>query len=462
MENLLRRVIFLIIVVSIVTIFLAAFVNQGMWWDEAVYLGLGRNIGNGFYSLERGEMTDTFRPPFFPLLIFPFSESVFLARMAVAIFSVFAVLATYCMARELLGKDGALLAALFLSTNQLFVFFSTKILSESLFITFLSLSLLFFLRRARPMSAFASGVFAAAALMTRYLGTILALSYALWFIWSCIRKRDQKTLREAGLVTLGFVISILPWLAMSQIYYGSVLGAYLDNLATYSGAFSTEFSLLFQDVYSVFGFQIIFVIIGLYAFIKAKKSAYGFLLACLFLLPLVFFFMAFHREPRYLLSYMPVYAIFCGKAVEFKRIKIGKKSVNSARYLASFAIIVCIAALFTGASNFWNDRLSGENLVQASYYLKNMTSNDSVIMTESRPYIFYFAERGAVRFPEKREDIGEIIKEYNVKFILAYKFEPGNPPYVADYFRNSPDFKLVKSYEQWGDPEAVRIYRAIR
>jgi 4-amino-4-deoxy-L-arabinose transferase-like glycosyltransferase len=429
-----------------------------MWWDEAVYLGLGRNIEKGFYSLDREELVDTFRPPLFSLMISPFSNSILFSRILVIIFSVLSIAMTYYLSKELFGKDVALLSSLFLSTNQFFVFFSTKILSESLFIFFISLSLLFFLRRRKPVNAFASGLFAGLALMTRYLGTIIVASYAFYSIYIFYRKREMKLFNEVIFISLGFAISIFPWLALSQVYYGSIWGAYFTNLSVYSGSIASDFSSYFADIYSVFGLQLIFIIVGIYVMLRQEKTGYKFLLVSLLILPLLFFSFAFHRESRYVLSYMPVYAIFCGLALRFESKNFGKYL----KYLPLAAVLVCVISLFTGLSYAWNDRVSGESLVEGSLYLKNITQESDIVMTESRPYIYYFSERRAVRFPDSPEDVSRVIEYYKVKFIFVYKFEPGNPPYVADYFGKNSGFGLVKKYEQWGDPEAVRIYEVIR
>jgi len=453
MEKRLKHILISLIIFSILAKFALPFFNEGMWWDEAVYLGLGRNVQKGMYSLDSGTALETFRPPVFPLLISLISDNILLARILVVLISAISVVTTYYLSKELFGKDIALLSSLFLSTNQLFVFFSTKILSEPLFMSFLSLSLLFFLRRKKPTNALVSGVFAGLALMTRYLGTIIILSYALYFVYIFYRKKSKRVFGEAAPLLLGFLAVLSPWLLMSYAYYGSIFGAYLTNLAVYSESLPSGFSSYFADIFGIFGVQIIFVAIGLYVLARQEKSGYNFLLYVFFLLPLAFFSLAFHREPRYLLSYMPIYAIFAGLVLKLEN----KKSFT--KYLPLIAVLVCAASLFTGLVFAWNDRFSGRSLVEASVYLKNITDEKDAVMTESYPYVYYFSERRAIRFPDKYEDIGSIIEKNGVKFILVYKFEPGNPDYVDYYFDGKSEFIPVKKFEQWGDENAAVIYR---
>ncbi len=459
MQKIFRVAAMLLIAASLISIAAASFLNEGMWWDEAVYLGLGSSIQKGFYSLSASEMVDTFRPPVFPLIISPFSGSVPLSRMLVMLISALSIAAVYFMSKEIFGKDVALFSSLFVSTNQLFVFFSTKILSESLFVLVLSASMLFFLRRRRPANAFASGAFAGLSLMTRYLGTILLASYAAYLAYLFIVKKDREVLTSAAFMSVGFMLAVSPWLAMSHAYYGSIFGAYFDNFAVYSGSFASDFSSFPADFYGIFGLQIIPLALGLYIMLRDGNTGYRPLLLLLFALPLAFFLMTFHREPRYVLSYMLVYAMLCGIAT-VRPDGIGRIGRYS-RHMPAVAIFICILTAVSGISGALNDRYSGESLIAGSLYLKNMTRVGDVVMTESRPYIYYFSQRDAVRFPDDPEAIGRISMERGAKFVFVYKFEPGNPPYAADYFDNRTGFERIKSFGQWGDPGAVRIYRIV-
>ena len=81
--------------------------NQGLWWDEAVYLGLAQNMiaGEGYFLNAPG--TESFRPPLFPGLIafsWLFTGPVeAAARLIPFIAAITAVLMTYVLGRELYG-----------------------------------------------------------------------------------------------------------------------------------------------------------------------------------------------------------------------------------------------------------------------------------------------------------------------------------------------------------------------
>jgi len=460
MAGYLKYVLISIITISLLAKFLLIVFNQGLWWDEAVYLGLGKNIPKGFYSLDPGEPLETFRPPLFPLLVSPLSSSILLSRILVVCFSILAVVLTYLLSKKLFGKETALWVSLFLSTNQLFIFFTTKTLTESLFISSLSLSLIFFLgRKDKPSYSLLSGIFAGLAFLTRYLGTVLSISYVIYFLYLLSRRKDTTRLtKELFLLLAGIFIVISPWLFMSQTYYGNIFGAYSTNIMEYSdqGRFFTSYltSVIdysyFNYIFQAFGLQIIFIVLGFYFMARHGKTDNRILLIIIFLMPLIFFSLAPYREPRYLLSYSSMYAIFSGFAL--------RQKVKLFRLLHLLAILACIFSMISGFGMVWNDRFAANGLVQASLHVKNLTVEDDYVMSQSYPYVYYLSERRAVIFPRKMEDLKTAINEKNIRYVLLYKFEPKNPEYVEDYFDNSDEFVLVRKFEQWGDPEAARIY----
>jgi len=464
MAKYLKYILISLILLSLLAKLFLIFLNQGLWWDEAIYLGLGRNIQKGFYSLDAEKPIETFRPPVFPLLISPISDYVILVRIFVVCFSILAVILTYFLSKELFGKEIALWASLFLSTNQLFIFFTTKTLTEPLFISFLSLSLIFFLKRKdKPAYLLLSGVFSGLAFLTRYLGTLLVISYILYFLYLFSKRKDTiRLMKEFILVLAGIFFVLFPWFLLSHIYYGNIFGAYFTNMMEYSdygGIFSTYFADVmhysyFNDIFQAFGLQIIFMILGFYVISKQRKPDKRILLIIIFLLPIIFFSLDPQRNPRFLLSYLPVYAIFSGFALrnEFKTLR---------RLLPFLAILICLFSMINGFGMVWNDRFAADGLLQASLYIKNVTDENDYIMSQSYPYVSYLSERRAVVFPRNMDDLKNPINEKNIRYILLYKFEPKNPGYVEDYFDNSDEFELVKKFEQWEDPEAVRIYEFV-
>lgn len=462
MEKYLKNAILALILASIAAKFILVFFNQGLWWDEAVYLGLGESILKGQYSMDAQAPVETFRPPLFPLVISSVSGSVLIVRIIVVMISALSVAATYYLSKELFGSEVALWASLFLSVNHLFFFFSTKALTEPLFISLVSISLLFLFKTEKKQAyALLSGIFAGLAFLTRYLGTILIISCLLFFIFLFLRrKKVDKVAVEFALFAFGFLAVISPWMLLSYEYYGNVLGSYFTNLSVFSGGPASGMFERLISVLDIFGFQILFVILGLFLLAKGtketrrKSSENALILLAVFSLPIIFVVFASHAEPRYLLSYLPVYAIFFGVALAQ-----GIKRIN--KFIVPIALILCILILSAGLLMVWDDRFAASALVEGSAYLKGITSVNDVVMSESYPYVYYLAERRTIRFPSEPDQVTKIVKSNNISYVLLYKFEPGNPAYSAEYFNNNTNFERVTSFEQWGDPEAVTIYKVV-
>jgi hypothetical protein len=125
-------------------------------------------------------------------------------------------------------------------------------------------------------------------------------------------------------------------------------------------------------------------------------------------------------------------------------------------------VLACSLSVLAGFSGVWNDRFGAKGLVDAAIYMKDLTGENDIIMSQSYPYVYYLSERRAIVFPRNLEWLEETINENNVRYTLLYKFEPKNPEYVNDYFDKSGEFELVEKFGQWGDPDAVRIYRLVR
>lgn len=461
MEKYLKHAIIVLILFSLAAKFYFIFINEGMWWDEAVYLQLGKNIQKGYYSLDQSKAIETFRPPLLPLLISPFSNDVTIARLFVALVSIFSVISVYVLCKQLFGKDTALWASLFVSTNQLFVFFSIKVLTEPMFIALFCISLLFLTKgQKKRANFFFAGMFAGLALLTRYLGTLLIAACMLYFLFLFLKSKEKKgkektdIAKKAMFYIFGLLLALSPWLAASHFYYGNLLGSYLTNFAVYAEELPAyNFLGNLSGTAEILGFQAVFMLAGLCLFAaRAKKNeARNILLLALFILPMAFVLLMPYAEPRYLLSYLAVYAIFAGFVL--------KHESKYARYLRAAALVACLFCAFSGFAIAWKDRDSSSGLAEASLFLKGMTSENDAIMSESYPYVYYLSGRRAFVFPKNESDVPGYVRENEIKYVLLYKFEPKNPAYTQYYFESNAIFERVKSFGQWGDENAAVIYR---
>jgi hypothetical protein len=454
MGNRLAYVLIAIMVLSFSAKFLIIPHNQGLWWDEAVYLGLAESLQEGRYSLEQSAPLETFRPPVMPVLFSVYPDMLW-ARMLVFLTSVLSVIAIYWMGREFYGKRAGMWAALFLSASYLFIYFSTKALSEPLFIAFSALSLTLFARyirepSLRPLAL--AGLFAGLTFLTRYFGGLIIFAYVLFFCYLAVReKRRARSLCHLAALVAVFVLTISPWMLMSLHYYGSPFGGFLVNFEVYSGSFS---STLHEGLLGLGGALNIIGLLMLpgiwFAFRGAKHRRHSGLLLLLAALSLASYMMLAHKEPRYLLSFYPMYAVFAGLGMGSLK-AIRRRHVEAATAAAVLAIMAF--SMCSGLSGAWDDRTAALGLVEASLELGSLTGPGEAVMATSYPYVYYLSKRSTVPFPRDVSGMDPGAAAYAV----FYKFEPGNPEGIGEYLEKN--FEKVKSFAQWGDPEAVIIYR---
>ncbi len=430
--------------------------NEGLWWDEAVYMGLGRSITHGVYSLEPGTSIETFRPFLFPFIISPLSGHLFLARMFVVLISAVSAISVYLLAKKIFDRRTAIWSAFLLSTSYLFVFFSTKALTEPLFIAMLSFSILFFAKSTEDKKKrwlFLAGVFAGLTFLTRYLGVILIFSYLIYYIYQIIRAHGFENIKSPITILIGILITLSPWFLLNYIHYNDPIGGFTENFAVYAKSSTQTLGQGIYDIFSAWGVTTLLVI-GLFFLYKKKKISRPVgLILILFVVTILAYLLLPHKEPRYILSFFPVYAILCGFGLN----SIGDK-FKTETLLKIIVIIISVLILSISLYKIWDDRFAANGLVQACIDLKGLTDPSERVMAISYPYIYYLSERNVAAFPDE-SDIIQTLDKRNIKYILVYRFEPENPEYINTFFDEDERFQKIKTYDQWGHSEITVIYR---
>ena len=441
--------------------------GPGLWWDEAVYIGLARSLPQGFFSLDPGQPIESFRPPLLPALLSPAAHSITLMKILALAISFLAVFAVYKLSLPY-GKNVAFLSTLFLASSSLFAFFSSKILTESLFILLLSLSLLYFMKwneskKSRPILL--SGAFAGLAFLTRYFASALILSYVAFFIFQASRKRLPK---NSLLLFLPTILVLIPWLFVGQAYYHHPFGAYLTNISVYAASAPQTFFQGLSDIGLALTYLPFFI---LAFFLFAKKDLDKFLpLIMILFITIAIFLLLPHKESRYLLSFLPVYSLLAAIGTE----SLFEKYKNSRAFILPLIFVLSLITLYAGAQFAYND-IQSSALAEASLYLKEISQPDELILTQSYPFVFVLSERKAIpycgfesqqafdkcqgqilnsEFP--LEALQATLQKHPIKYILSYKFEPANPEEARSYLDRN--FEKIKTFGQYGDSEAVVIY----
>jgi len=222
-----KKIFYLLILLSLIRIFTFN-INQGLWWDESVYLSLAKNICTGKGYQVSG--FEKFRPPLLPFLIAPVycvSKSIAMVKLALGAFYILSVYTTYLLARRLADEKTGFFAAVLFSANPLFNFFSLKVLSEPVFITFFNLALISFMDKRRNSAS----LFTALSCATRYFGAVLLPVYFLI---------EPKKIKENLRIAVVALLFLSPWLCLNYVNYGNPFQSFVENYLVHKNSKHTE------------------------------------------------------------------------------------------------------------------------------------------------------------------------------------------------------------------------------
>ncbi len=425
--------------------------NRILWWDEAVYLSLGKSILNGRYEIVPGK--DTFRPALFPFLIalsFLIDGEV-LVRILVVVFSIFSIIATYYMGKKLFNVKIGLLASLVVLSFPLFVFNSNKILAEMTFLTFtpLAVTTFYFGVEGKKKFLYLSAFFTGISILTKYFGGFLLMVYLVYILY---RKKFQVLKkREFYIALIILSLTLMPWFIVNTIYYENPIGGIFDNVDIYLSSLEHPFYIFFTNSWEIFGLSAILILAGIFYAFKDRKS--NILLILLYvLIPFLFFSFMHHKEPRYLVSFFPGFSCLAAFAVQ----RIPRRFRTFAYGLL---IVSLILGLYIGCKKIFDEEVDANVLKEGSLYVKQITDINEYIMSESYPYLSYYAGRMTIRPPIDKEKFYSLIEEYNISYVLIDVTELGNPDYFLDELRTT-SFEEVKSFTNQNQ-RTVTIYKKL-
>jgi 4-amino-4-deoxy-L-arabinose transferase-like glycosyltransferase len=449
----LHKLLLSFIILSVILRFSLINVNKGYWWDEAVYLGLSRNLDQNL-QLGIPPPVESYRPILLPILIS--STTAVLneetgARIVVLSFSILSIVCVFFLGKKLYDEQTGLVSAILLGVNHLFLFYGQRIFTESIFITFYAMSLLFFFSGVEKNRnhLLLAGVFTGLCVLTKNFGVFLPIIFLTYIL---LRKRFEifRYWQTYASILVCFLI-LSPLFSFAFTNYGGIEGflrAQTENvpaLNNYAGFYLIEFF----DLFMAAG---IFILFGLYSLIRRRRPSDVLVLTSIFI-PLLFFgtILAYHKEARYLIPFFPTF--FLAGAVSIDSfIKKSKK--------AAVILIIVLSGLSFVRGLYWvqNNVSSGVALGDACLYLKTIIGNNGTVISESYPYVYYFAGINYTLPPSDKALFYQAISEKNIRFVLICYSEPGNPQYLEEELQTGK-FEKVKGFMNENGIEEAAIYR---
>jgi 4-amino-4-deoxy-L-arabinose transferase-like glycosyltransferase len=465
--------IFAVVIVAMAAIPLLYYydANQGYWWDEAVYLGLARNVheGNGYWINEPYQ--ESFRPPVFAHMTayvwqaFGFSEP--LVKIFPPLFGILSVVVLYFFMKKLYGdRELTLWACLLLATSHMFLFYSEKFLTESLFVLLTILSLYTFYLGFEKSKWFfpLSAIITAIAFLTRYPAIIIMGVYVLYPIYyQFTQKKKNKGLTKKvrnsfwvkswpyWLGFVAFIIVIIPWLQFNMHVFGSPIGAMSTGLGTVTeGWYIAEWYYYFTHWTEIFGLVGIFAIPGIVSLL-VKRNKPNTMMFMMIILSLVFFMIIPRKETRYLLHFFPFYLAMIAIGIKDFRIWI-----RSNKTIPVIAIIFIMISFVAGIQMIAQDIPAGSSLKEAGWWVGDRIPDGTTIMSQNVPQLFYASGQKIVYFPDDVNELQDAIQNWSVSYIVIESREPTYPDWVWSW----EDYEKFPSpvFDQFGSPQEFQEY----
>ena len=211
---------------------LALPINLDALPDQIEYLDLAKSVlsGNGFVAVDARYATDQTlyaqRTPGYPLFVAACGANVTAVRLAQAIIDTLTVLAGVVLARRWLGNGASLLAGGFVAVNPFLIYFSTLVLSETLYTALLAWGVVGVARVGGRGGKWwwAGMVLLALGVYVRPSG--LGLAVVLGLVSAFLPGRHPFALRSrwplpAGLTSIAIVgLVLLPWAIRNRLVLG--------------------------------------------------------------------------------------------------------------------------------------------------------------------------------------------------------------------------------------------------
>jgi 4-amino-4-deoxy-L-arabinose transferase-like glycosyltransferase len=363
-----------------------SFNDISVWWDESVYIGMGKYISS-FGSLG---MWEIFRPPLLPLIyafLFKLNAPLILAGKVIVIISSLGSLWLAYTIGESIKKGSGIFCSIFLMITPVFFLYSRVPMTDVVSIFFALATLYFFSKEKYLLT----GILISLTFLLRFSQCLIILPIGITLIYETYNKNYILWVKELFVkmffILLGFSILVVPYLISNNILYGNILEPFI--LANRAVSLSSEVHDLGKLYYAkellVIAPFLYLAVLSPIVFLKkeffenTKHKKILFLILITALIFLLYFFWQPHKELRYSLAFVPYLAILSSIALVFI-LEFFKK-----RKLIIFLFIVSLFFLTYNYRDYFKDN-NGYRYIPLNIYLN--TLKGSYLSTNPLPVVF--------------------------------------------------------------------------
>ncbi len=325
-----------------------------LWWDEAVYVSIGKYI----FSFGNAGLFEILRPPVLPLFLgfvwFLGFNPVGFGKLISLISHASSVCLIYLLVKETYGEDKAILSSAFFAFTPFVYMYSTKILTGLPSGMFALISLYFFLNGRSKGKLLLSGIFSGLAFLTRFPAGLVFGGLVVTLCLKYLRKPEEM-IKNLFIVFTGFLIIVTPYLLYNLFAYGSPLLPFLEASRQIESTpwFHNQDPLFYIKQLPMKNLFFIFSVLGLVYFFKKKDFGHTGKLAVLitFILFLLYFHYLEAKNIRFSLLFLPYLSIFSAYGVHEVIAKF------AGRWVKYFVILILLISGILGVYNLYDSQI---------------------------------------------------------------------------------------------------------
>ncbi|NOR85200.1 hypothetical protein GQ473_03715 [archaeon] len=358
--------------------------SPAVWWDEAVYIGMGKYI----YSFGANGFFEAFRPPIMPLILGAIWKiglnPIVFGRILSVLFFTGVLILTYELGKKFENKFVGFYAALLFAITP-FIYTYSKLILSGIPSTFFVLTAyyLYISKKITHKTFILAGTLLGIAFLTRFPQGI-AFAVLLCMIFLDNIKNGIKTIAtKLSSLTLGFFLVVGPYLIHNyyryngEIFYPFFAGAKIITQKLWFHQTGVLFYI--TDLFAANLFFVLSILGVLFVFSKSSQITTKKSLILISLLVYYTYFSIFleAKELRFSLVFLPYISIFAAYGATKLMTKISEivnknnyiktmKSSNMKNIFTLFFIILSITTVIIGSSQIYNPQISWISPINSS------------------------------------------------------------------------------------------------
>jgi hypothetical protein len=268
-------------------------------WDESVYLSMGRFI----HTFGEHGLWEVIRPLGLPaiLSILPNTGYIILSELIILVFSLGCIYLTYKITLLYTNEKAAILAASLLALTPLFFYYSFLVYTDIPAAFLVLLAIYMFLNDRLFWAGSAAGL----AFVFRFPAGIILIA----LLTFSFDRNIRHTLLKASKVTAAFILTVLPYFVINQIYTFTAYFPVVEAMKHQNNMFF-EVSGIAQNIFYypfILAWQnpLLILLIAAFIFFHRKLGLVYFI----FMIFLVYFTRIVNKQPRFMLLFLPLAVI---------------------------------------------------------------------------------------------------------------------------------------------------------